>query len=164
MSYCATLINYETLPLVEGTKHITYPGFPEGMIESTSAGDATGTLFAVERVRLIGNKVAEWLGLPPIPDDLDHLTAYAAYKELMREGARKYQETGEICRACLSAPLIGLEGMRVEVHDDFGDAFRYNVSRSKGWMPVHVHLDRDGVTVRIPNNIRAARVLRQGRN
>lgn len=162
MLYCPELIDYAALPLIEGVTCTTYPGFPDGVLHVT---DATGetTIHAVERIRYISNKVSEWLELPHVDADLSPLHLFAAYKWLMREGSKKYEQTGEVCQASLVPALIGLEGKRVEVLDDFGDNFRYNVGRTNGWLPVHMHSSRAG-NVRIPNGIKSARVLRQGRN
>jgi hypothetical protein len=164
MLYCPELIDYASLPAADNVKAYPYPGFPEGVVEvqSKNEGDAS-TIYAEERLRYVGNKVAEWLELPHIPAEVTGAQLYSAYKALMVAGGAKNSATGEICHACLVPALIGLEGKRVEVLDDFGDNFRYHVGRSNGWLPVHVHMLREGAC-RIPNGIKQARVLKQGRN
>jgi hypothetical protein len=40
----------------------------------------------------------------------------------------------------LTPQLLGLEGWRVEVEDEYGDVRRFIVSRSTGWRPCHIEL------------------------
>jgi len=44
--------------------------------------------------------------------------------------------------AGLTPQLIGLEGWRVEVVDKYGDKRRFIVSRSSGWVPCHIELQK----------------------
>lgn len=44
--------------------------------------------------------------------------------------------------AGLSPQLIGLEGWRVEVDDNYGNTRRFYVSRSTGWIPCHIEASR----------------------
>jgi hypothetical protein len=46
--------------------------------------------------------------------------------------------------AGLSAPLMGLEGWRVEVVDNYGQTRRFIVGRSTGWRPCHLEISRRG--------------------
>lgn len=40
----------------------------------------------------------------------------------------------------LTPALVGLEGWRVEVLDNYGDTRRFYVSRSTGWRPIHIEV------------------------
>src|SRR5688500_17969008 len=42
--------------------------------------------------------------------------------------------------AGLTPQLIGLEGKRVEVVDQYGNTRRFIVSRSSGWIPCHIEM------------------------
>jgi hypothetical protein len=42
----------------------------------------------------------------------------------------------------LTPQLIGLEGYRVEVLDDYGETRRFIVGKSTGWKPCHIELKR----------------------
>lgn len=42
----------------------------------------------------------------------------------------------------LSPQLVGLEGYRVEVVDQFGETRRFIVGRSTGWRPCHIEVKR----------------------
>jgi len=87
--------------------------------------------------------VLAWLGLPcaavPLGTD-EHLQAYHA---AMRLGEAHHQQTGKRCPALLTPTLIGLEDARVAILNPEGrETRRFWVSRSSGWMPVHLSLPR----------------------
>lgn len=157
-TYTPTLIPYTT-PNPQGVDVIAFPGFPDGMFK-VPEGD-TYRVISIERIRRVACGVAEWLGLPP-PTDVPDAYLYRAYRDLLDEGLLKYQETGEVCHACLREALIGLEGKRVEVINDLGDTIRFTVTRARGWLPCHLAIDKRGQTYPAPA-VRFVRVLKPGR-
>jgi hypothetical protein len=94
------------------------------------------------------NAVAEWLrengrtARNVSPDLRGTLEAYAIFRETMRQGEQLSRETGKRCVAELVPQLIGLEGKRVEVIDDYGATRRFWVGKSTGWLPAHLELAR----------------------
>lgn len=106
------------------------------------------TLDEIERI------VIELVGRLVLPDSyLDNeLTAVraqrgtlAAYDTLINlsDKLRKVcDEQGEQAVCGLSPQLMGLEGHRVEVVDQFDERRRFIVGKSTGWMPCHLEIKR----------------------
>lgn len=65
---------------------------------------------------------------------------YAFYGYVMGLGANFATRTGKRCPASLVPQLIGLEGMRIEVVDAYGEKRRFQVGKSTGWMPIHLEI------------------------
>lgn len=85
--------------------------------------------------------VQEWMGqvvVPVVPGTID---ALLRYRLAMAEGAAFAKHTGKRCLIELTPELIGLEGKRVEVTDEHGDARRFWVGKSMGWMPCHLEIE-----------------------
>lgn len=88
---------------------------------------------------------AEWLG-EPIPSEslIGTRKLYEEYKRLCELIKQRHEATGERCLCDLTPQLIGLEGKRVEVEDNFGEVRRFWVGRSTGWIPIHLEITRNG--------------------
>ncbi|SON54266.1 hypothetical protein HDIA_0725 [Hartmannibacter diazotrophicus] len=105
--------------------------------------------------------VLKWLAKGALTVTVGTALAYEAYLEAMEAGRRYSERSGLKCLANLTPALTGLEGRRVALVDKSGQEIeRFYVSRSGGWMPVHIALKRrnssggcavympDGATVR----------------
>lgn len=69
------------------------------------------------------------------------IEAYQLYTSLMATAKARYDTTGKPFEFELSPQLTGLEGRRVEVRDQHGDApRRFTVGKSTGWIPCHLEL------------------------
>lgn len=68
--------------------------------------------------------------------------AYDVMVSLMDALKKHYDETGEQAVADLSPQLIGLEGYRVEVVDNYDETRRFIVGKSTGWLPIHLEIAR----------------------
>jgi hypothetical protein len=82
-----------------------------------------------------------WLseqGKLPAPGTVEH---FKAYQQAMRIGERHNRITGERCGAELTPALLGLEGKRVEVTAPDGEARRFIVGKSTGWIPCHLEIE-----------------------
>jgi hypothetical protein len=64
------------------------------------------------------------------------LAGYERYQILLTAA----RETGKRFSCDLSPQLIGLEGRRVEVTDNYGGTWRFKVGKSTGWLPIHLEL------------------------
>ena len=66
---------------------------------------------------------------------------------------------------CLNPQLTGLEGWRVEVERMNGEKARFIVSRSTGWVPVHIELSRRTSTggIQADREYKSVRKLYQAR-
>lgn len=89
--------------------------------------------------------VAEWLEAQGKPLEapsapLGTLEAFARYQAAMEAGRAHNAATGARCPAELVPQLTGLEGKRVEVVDSDGEARRFIVGKSTGWMPCHLEI------------------------
>ncbi|MBK5963847.1 hypothetical protein CCR95_07040 [Thiocystis minor] len=102
-----------------------------------------GSCIGHENAERRRHAVLAWLGLPcavvPLGTD-EHLQAY---QKAMRLGEAHHAKTGKRCPALLTPELIGLEDARVAILDPEGrETRRFWVSRSTGWMPVHLSIPR----------------------
>lgn len=66
--------------------------------------------------------------------------AYFHYQELTKKASHKNRITGWKSKSQLHPQLIGLEHMRVEVIDQDGERYRFNVGKSTGFIPCHLQL------------------------
>jgi len=66
--------------------------------------------------------------------------AYYQYRRLVALAFRKNKETGWRSASELHPQLIGLEGKRVEVTDQDGETYRFNVGKSTGPVPIHLRI------------------------
>jgi hypothetical protein len=84
------------------------------------------------------------LGILDIPKaERGSRAAYDVMQTLMDALREIFEETGERAVADLSPQLNGLEGFRVEVVDEPGEApRRFIVGRSTGWLPCHLEIPR----------------------
>lgn len=73
-------------------------------------------------------------------ENLGTFEHYQAYMDAMAQGQRHFAATGQQCPAELTPALIGLEGKRVEVREPDGEARRFWVGKSTGWMPCHLEV------------------------
>ena len=97
---------------------------------------------------LIQDRLTDSLTAPELAREIaDHRARLCGMWRLMTPRQR------EECRdlAGLSPQLVGLEGWRVEVVDDYGEAperfpRRFIVGRSTGWRPCHLEIARRNST------------------
>ena len=94
------------------------------------------------------NAIAAWLRKESLqqddlpPEARGSMRAYTAYRTLL-DRARSYCERNALrCPAELTPQLTGLEGKRVEVVDCYGERRRFQVSKSMGWLPIHLEISR----------------------
>lgn len=87
-------------------------------------------------------KVLAWIGRKPEPVKVGTLEAYYAYNNAMMEGLAHHDATGQRCPAELVPELVRHEGRRVEIVDSYGEARRFIVGKSSGWMPCHLEIER----------------------
>jgi hypothetical protein len=76
------------------------------------------------------------------PEARGTLAAYAAYNALMQRAASYCHRNNLRCPCELTPQLVGLEGKRVEVIDQYGKRRRFQVGKSTGWMPCHLEIAR----------------------
>lgn len=69
---------------------------------------------------------------------------FAAYERVLSRAAEYSRAHDKRCESFLHPQLIGLEGKRVEVVEDYGDANprRFYVGKSTGWAPIHLEISR----------------------
>lgn len=79
-----------------------------------------------------------WLELTYSPAEIGTQGAYLDYVDAVEMVAARHATTGERCPAELTPELIGFEGKRVEVTAPGGFKQRFYVSKSTGWIPVHL--------------------------
>jgi hypothetical protein len=68
------------------------------------------------------------------------MKAWREYQALCELGREKNRATGWRSESELTFQLKGLEGMRVEVVDRWGEKRRFQVGKSTGWMPIHLEI------------------------
>lgn len=79
------------------------------------------------------------LGAVPAPEPAGTLARYAQYRKLCDTAFEHNRRTGWRSQSELTPQLIGLEGKRVELEDDWG-VRRFWVGRSTGWIPCHLEI------------------------
>jgi len=72
------------------------------------------------------------------------VAGFVEYETAMSEAREAHQRTGRRARGLLESQLIGLEGKRVEVIDQWDKKHRFIVGKSTGWMPIHLQISRRG--------------------
>lgn len=87
-------------------------------------------------------RLATWLNLPAPTAEVGSVEYYTAYQALTNAAKVAFDHDRKRCPVELSPQLVGLEGRRVEVVDEFGDKRRFYVGRSTGWIPVHLEIAR----------------------
>lgn len=86
-------------------------------------------------------EAAEWAQVAaPNPALIGTEEGYLDYRRVMNDAAIYAAETGKRCPIELHPQLMGLEGRRVEVTYPEGRTERFNVGKSTGWMPIHLHI------------------------
>jgi hypothetical protein len=123
-------------------EYIPIDGIEETFLRYRFAGtdDKTDHLVALGRIQELIQELRKLLKRDPLDlSDLSPEDTYRTFRNLCRDASEHHRRTGEVCMACLNPLLIGKEGMRVEMIDVKGDAFRYTVQRTPGVLPVHVH-------------------------
>lgn len=82
------------------------------------------------------------LGAPDTTALPGSLAMYQYWKTACARGQERNAATGWRSAADLTPSLIGLEGKRVEVVDEWGTTKRFLVGKSTGWMPCHLAIAR----------------------
>jgi hypothetical protein len=90
--------------------------------------------FEVTQERM--TRLANEMGVPVPVATLGTAEHYEAYRALLAKAAA----TGKRFQCELSPQLIGLEGWRVEVEEDYGERKRFIVGKSTGWLPIHLEI------------------------
>jgi hypothetical protein len=70
------------------------------------------------------------------------IPAYDTYRNLLAMLEQQCAKDGEDAVYDLSPQLVGLEGHRVEVIDQWGEQRRFIVGKSTGWAPCHLEIQR----------------------
>jgi hypothetical protein len=100
------------------------------------------------------------LGAPDTTALPGSLAMYQYWKTACARGQERNAATGWRSAADLTPSLIGLEGKRVEVVDEWGATKRFLVGKSTGWMPCHLAIARRGcsggpaVSIGTPRSVR----------
>ncbi len=66
--------------------------------------------------------------------------AYNHYMLLLTQAEKKFKQTGWKSTTELHPQLIGLENCRIEVIDEDGLKYRFNVGKSTGYIPCHLQI------------------------
>ena len=99
-------------------------------------------------VRRNGAAYLEFMGEADPAPNADPLVGtpehFAAYERVLSRAAEYSRAHDKRCESFLHPQLIGLEGKRVEVVEDYGDANprRFYVGKSTGWAPIHLEISR----------------------
>lgn len=88
-----------------------------------------------------GRAIAAWLGAT-WAERRGTKKAYRRYGDMVEQARKRWERTGARCPVSLCPQLRGLEGVRVEVVDCYGDRRRFIVGRSTGFIPCHLALCR----------------------
>lgn len=75
-----------------------------------------------------------------MPTECGTEAAYDQYREAVDTAKAEYHKTGRRLTCELTPQLVGLEGRRVEVVDQWGEKRRFNVGKSTGWIPCHLEI------------------------
>jgi len=84
------------------------------------------------------------LGAPDTTALPGSLAMYRYWQTACERGRERNAATGWRSSVALTPALIGLEGKRVEVVDEWGTTKRFWVGKSTGWMPCHLQIARRG--------------------
>ena len=82
------------------------------------------------------------LQAPDTTAEVGTLEFYSYWETLLNLGRDRNRRTGWRSAINLVPALIGLEGKRVEVVDEWGTTKRFWVGKSTGWMPCHLQIAR----------------------
>lgn len=93
----------------------------------------------------MSKRIADWIisnGGKYIPPEqpAGTLEAYERYQALCGIANELCRDLHIRCDIALTPQLIGLEGRRVEVTDNYDQTRRFIVGKSAGWMPCHLEL------------------------
>jgi hypothetical protein len=78
----------------------------------------------------------------PEPSDKGTYQAYSLYRAVYGVAERICFDKKIRCDVELTEQLIGLEGKRVEVDDNYGETRRFWVGKSTGWCPIHLEVKK----------------------
>lgn len=91
-------------------------------------------------LEVTGAAVADILAGHRIPAQPGTLEALAQYRAALAAAKAHFDATGRRCPVDLVPALVGLEGLRVEVVDCYGETRRFQVGKSTGWIPCHLEI------------------------
>ena len=87
--------------------------------------------------------LARELGLTvPMESQKATLSAYKYYQRICEVARERNTQTGWRSQSELTPELIGLEGKRVEVIDEWNQRKRFYVGKSTGYIPCHLEIAR----------------------
>lgn len=95
-----------------------------------------------DRAIALGSELASLGYSMPAPEAFGTLARYAQYAAMTETARVHYERTGYRFHCELSPQLLGLEGKRVEVVTSWDEKQRFWVSKSAGWIPVHLAVPR----------------------
>lgn len=90
----------------------------------------------------LAQKLADELDEPAPTQRPGSLALYREYQRLLGVGYARNRRDGWRSSAELTPELVGLEGCRVAVEDEWGNTRRFWVGKSTGWCPVHLEVAR----------------------
>lgn len=88
-------------------------------------------------------KLATELNLSPKNVRRGSITAYNEYMRIINIARKKHLETGWKSKSELIPEFIGKEGERVEVVTKWGEASRFYIGISTGFIPCHLEISRN---------------------